>query len=85
MLTEREQLAQDLADWLRASGAWCVSPLLLHESAALRFEVPSSHAERLLEHLRQLGHTPRLDLPLTVPATLDAPARRCDRHDRAPS
>jgi hypothetical protein len=60
MLSERQQMADDIAKWLRTQNAWCTSPLPLAPRDSMRIEVVSTAAEPVIRHLTSLGHAPRL-------------------------
>jgi hypothetical protein len=66
-LTTRQQLAQQLAEFIRTRGGWATNPLPLRDSDHLRFEVRLSDSKlpsdlkRLGFELRLLIHSTRLD------------------------
>jgi hypothetical protein len=66
-LTTRQELAQQLALFIRQRGGWATNPLPLKDSEHLRFEVRlsdrklASDLERLGFELRLLGQSARVD------------------------
>jgi hypothetical protein len=66
-LTTRQELAQQLASFIRRRGGWAINPLPLNHSEHLRFEVRLSDAKlpsdlrRLGFELRLLGQSTRVD------------------------
>ena len=58
-LSERQELAQSLADQLRRIGAHCTSPLPLREGDALRFDVLNNECDAVLGKLATWGWSPK--------------------------
>jgi hypothetical protein len=58
MLSERQQLAQNLGRELTRLGAWVTNPMPLDSNAKLRFQIRDTDREKLLEVLADLGWSP---------------------------
>jgi hypothetical protein len=67
VLSTRQQLAQQLAEFIRTRGGWATNPLPLRDCDHLRFEIRLSDSKlpsdlkRLGFELRLLSHSTRLD------------------------